>query len=241
MAPTLPHQKTTKPEVAPTLPTSANRPNETPIPGISTEYKCVNIRAYAGPDANEDCKNDEYCKSFEWWGPIGKDPMLRTPLSAGVNNTWNGWERTCEPYKESPDSYYCKSCTRNPQVCKIIRDYNKNNWPSEDKTPIEECWADEMCENDREHTRICHERNPYPRMSDYQDSVFCMECSRNSPVEPDSKGCMAQMDFKNDGRQDFPPYQGKDFHDCKSHCVADDYANRFCLGTECYSCPYKFT
>jgi hypothetical protein len=242
--PTLSRQTSTKHLVAPTLPTSANRPNETPSstpkPKPSASYKCTDIRPYAGPNAKEDCENDEYCQTFEWWGPIGKDPLLKLPhVEPLSNNSWDGFERTCEPYKESRDSYYCKSCTRNPGVCKITRWYNINNFEGGRKSPIEECWTDEICESDREHTRICHARNPWPNMGVYQDSAFCMECPRNTPMEPDSEGCFAQMNFKDDGRQDFPPYTGHDYHDCGRYCVSDDYAKRYCrFDHQCYSCPH---
>ncbi|KAK7189141.1 hypothetical protein PSPO01_04728 [Paraphaeosphaeria sporulosa] len=253
--PSLPHHTTSKIPAAPTLPTSANRPHETPHITITasptpeavdkTEYVCTDMRAYAGPNAKENCQNDEYCKSFEWYGPLGKDPMQMMPPDPNMVNAWNGWERTCEPYKETPDSYYCKSCTRSPAVCKIIRDYNKNNWrPDKEGAPIEECWADEMCESDRTHTRICHHRSPRnagQHIDQPDAAVFCMECPRNSLVEPDSKGCMAQMDFKNDGRQDLlGTDNGRNLYDCSPHCVPDVYANRYCLGTQCMSCPYMF-
>ncbi|KAF9737835.1 hypothetical protein PMIN01_03118 [Paraphaeosphaeria minitans] len=255
VGPSLPHHTTSKIVEGPTLQTSANRPHETshvtltpsstPVPVDKTEYTCTEMRSYGGPKAKKNCQEDEYCKSFEWLGPLDKDPMQRAPTPQNVVANWNGWERTCERYKETPDSYYCKSCTRNPAVCKIIRDYTKNNWsPAKEKAPIEECWADEMCESDRTHTRICHHRNPSDLGQPvYQPwaAVFCMECPRNSPVERNSKGCMAQMDFKNDGRQDLQGKDnGKNLHDCPSHCISDAYAHRYCSGTQCWSCPFKF-
>ena len=272
--PTLTHRTTSKQLIVPTLPTSANRPNPKPSSSVSApsqpsdiplppgydEYKCENIRAHSSPDAKKDCEKSEICQSWEWWGPWGKDPYAKLPpevqdptrnfaANYALNTTWDGYERTCEPVKENPKAYWCKSCRRNPSVCKIIRSWSYKRQDEPGLSPLEACWRDETCESDRDHTRICHLTTPYVDIHYSRAQAFCMECRRNTPVEPEEGGCYRQMDFANDGRQELNSYV-KDYS-CDKFCITDDYATRYCksstrplmfgalgrLGTQCMSCP----
>lgn len=202
----------------------------------------------------EECRSDDYCRSFEWWGPPGEDPyakksyLLDGPADIHASNyakntTWDGYERNCEPVQQNPKASWCKSCRRNPGVCKIIR-----TWATVDKapSPLEACWADEICESDRDHSRLCHLATPYKGIDMSHDGgAFCMECPRNAPYDPDKKGCMPQIDFIKDGRQEMNSYVGDIA--CQSHCKSDDYARRYCtrsphkdfdtMMSQCMSCP----
>ena len=202
----------------------------------------------------EDCRADDFCRSWEWWGPPGEDPYAKKPYALdnpsaaenskfAMNTTWDGYERTCEPVQENPKSSYCKSCRRNPGVCKIIR-----TWAVKEKapSPLESCWSDEICESDRDHSRICHLATPYRDMDMARDGkAFCMECPRNAPFDLDKDGCMRQIDFIKDGRQEFSLAQVD--VECGHHCKSDDYARRFCTNSpnkdfekqrsQCVSCP----
>lgn len=223
-----------------------------------TEYKCENIRGYSGPDAKNDCSKSEICNTWEWWGPVGKDPYARLPhelqdsnrnfpANYASNTTWDRYERTCEPIKENSKAYWCKSCRRNPSACKIIRSWSYKRKDSPGLSPLEACWTDEICESDRDHTRVCHLTAPYPGLHYINAQAFCMECPRNAPMEPEEGGCYKQMDFIDDGRQELHSYV-KDIS-CDKYCKTSDYAWRYCelsprwhmplggLKTQCMSCP----
>ncbi|KAF1978241.1 hypothetical protein BU23DRAFT_595991 [Bimuria novae-zelandiae CBS 107.79] len=263
--PSLSRLTTSKALVAPQLLTSANRPNPGPTTTSSpaeiavprplhSPYKCENIRPYTGKNAKNDCINDRYCQYWEWWGPSGENPYGRvTSIKLGTNNTWEGFERTCEPVQNDPKSYYCKSCTRNPDACKTIRHWTNDNKDKQGRTALEACWIDEICERDRDHTRICHLERAWANVLPHETRVFCMEYPRNAHVEPELDGCCRQMDFVNDGRKELNTYMKG--ATCDNYCKSDDLARWFCAVTpnldqwwvqeftgkhsQCFSCRHR--